>query len=322
MPFLNCLPHKHTYLSNRQVPYNGNTVYDSPGTYTFIVPNDVYVIHVDAIGAGQGGGFYVSKSTRYSPYGGGGGAFAWFVGHRVTPGQSFTVKVGLADVRPSSQGGGSLYGSWGGDTTFTDNSNNVELLKAEGGGRGSSVSRNGGWNYADVSAGILRGGGKGGSGGPFGSGTLAGGGGGTGGPWSDGGRGDNAPGTYANSIWGGGGGENKYSSATNDYYYYGGNGGGCGFNQGRGGLKFTPSASGSNLGADGPSRGAAYGKGGGGAQNPSYFSGNGWIYFYGFAGYKGALCIYYNRFIPDHFNYSAQNTLRTTEEKEYLISTI
>lgn len=319
MPFLNCLPHKHTYLSNRQVPYNGNIVYDSPGTHTFIVPNDVYIIHVDGVGAGQGGGFYVSKSTRYSPYGGGGGAFAWFVGHRVTPGQSFTVKVGLADERPSSQGGGSAYGSWGGDTTFTDNSNNVELLKAEGGGRGSSVSRSGGRDYTDVSAGILRGGGGGGNGGS--ELTGAGGGGGAGGPWSDGGRGDDNP-TYANSVWGGSGGESKYSTATNDYYYYGGSGGGCGFNQGRGSLKFTATTSDWNTGAYGPSRGASYGRGGGGGQNPSYLSSNGWIYFYGLAGYNGALCIYYNRFIPEHFNYSNINTLRTTEEKEYLISTM
>ncbi|MDY8109137.1 hypothetical protein U0C82_08260 [Fulvimarina sp. 2208YS6-2-32] len=95
----------------------GQALYTSPGTYSFVVPPAVTSVSALAIGAGGGG----ARS------GGGGGAYAYGNSIKVTPGQTITVVVG------SSPSGGN-----GGDSSFGS------TVSAGGGRSGSSSGGAGG----------------------------------------------------------------------------------------------------------------------------------------------------------------------------------
>lgn len=166
-------------------------IYDTAGTYTFIVPNNVSAISVQAWGAGGGGGSGFLMGSGGGGAGGGGGFSQGSI--NVTPGDSYTVDVGaggaggvystansagsgvtggLSDfegptdvVAYGGRGGGQTYGPpWGGaggtgDNGFGDTGN--------GGGGGGSLS-----DYQPTQP--IFGGGGGGAGGVSGNGSVGG----------------------------------------------------------------------------------------------------------------------------------------------------
>ena len=94
-------------------------VYGGTGTQTwnFIVPDDISSISAVAVGAGGGGSGANPDQLR----GGGGGALAYSNNIAVTPGETLTAEVVDGDM-------------------FLKRENGTVILKAEGGGRGSSNS--------------------------------------------------------------------------------------------------------------------------------------------------------------------------------------
>jgi hypothetical protein len=78
----------------------GNSVYTTPGSYSFIVPAGVTQISAVAVGGGGGGNYAWSNS------GGGGGALAWANNIPVNPGQVIPVVVGAGGVGGSTGGNG------------------------------------------------------------------------------------------------------------------------------------------------------------------------------------------------------------------------
>lgn len=65
----------------------GSQVYDTAGTFTFIVPSGVTKLSALCIGAG-GGGYYT-----WAGNGGGGGGLAYADNIEVTAGQTITIQV-------------------------------------------------------------------------------------------------------------------------------------------------------------------------------------------------------------------------------------
>lgn len=106
--------------------------YSTAGTYSWTAPCDVTSITVQAWGAGAGGG-YARNSSGAAGGGGGGGAYASSV-IAVTPGNTYTIVVGLAGVGAINNGSLSTDG---GNSTFSTN-----VVVAEGGFAGSSSSSN------------------------------------------------------------------------------------------------------------------------------------------------------------------------------------
>lgn len=86
----------------------GEVTYDTPGTYTWIAPADVYLVCVVCVGGGGSGTMGTSPSsiTQYR-YGGGGGGLGWKNFIRVIPGQGYTVEVGAGGVY--NNGGDSYF---------------------------------------------------------------------------------------------------------------------------------------------------------------------------------------------------------------------
>jgi hypothetical protein len=161
----------------------GSVTFTSAGTYSWICPSGVTSVSVLCIGGGGGG--YTPAPNNYGG-GGGGGGLGYKNNYSVTPGNSYTVVVGLG-------GGYILYGSnAGGDSYFVSTS----VVKGGGGGSGtlSSTAASGGTYVGD-------GGGNGGNGGAVNS--AVGGGGGAGGYSGNGGRGASG---VLNSTAGSGGG--------------------------------------------------------------------------------------------------------------------
>ena len=234
---------------------DGNSVYTSPGTYTWTCPTGVTSVCVVCVGAGGGGGASASRC------GGSGGGLAWRNDISVTAGTSYTVVVGsgggnnaaggdsyfssTSTVRGSgglgggtgttqaggafNQGGGSDGGGGIGGGTTSRSRN------AHGGGGAGGYSGAGGdaVNNSDGEAGLGGGGGAGADGGGAG-GDRGGGGGGTGiyGQGSNG-----AGGVYSD----GGGGGGSTASSTGTAGQTDGNGGDGGFPGGGGGQRSTGS---------------------------------------------------------------------------------
>jgi hypothetical protein len=253
----------------------GQEIYSSPGTYTWVAPDDVTSVSVVCVGGGGGGG------GGYGP-GGGGGALAYRNNISVTPGQTYTVVVGAGGAGATDDGDSSIWtlsnGGNGGSSYFIDTS-----TVAAGGGQGASSTGSTGQNGGTVLAGD--GGGAGGQSLVSGAGYHWPGG-GAGGYSGDGGRSGSSSSTYAG--WsgvnyrghdgaGGGGGGGGYTQG----HAPGGGGGGVDvFGQGSNGsggnggtvaTDITPGKGGSG-GADGAttttsnaagSIGGAYGGGGG-----------------------------------------------------------
>ena len=85
-------------------------VFDTPGTFQFTVPTNIYRITVEAWGGGGGGGSTGEGGTGSVPSpGGGAGGYGKEV-FDVTPGETYQVTVG-AGGSPDAQGGTSSFGS-------------------------------------------------------------------------------------------------------------------------------------------------------------------------------------------------------------------
>jgi uncharacterized repeat protein (TIGR01451 family) len=188
-------------------------IQDTPGSYTFTVPNGVTSITVECWGAGGGGGRSTSNNSGRG--GGGGGAYAGST-LSVTPGDTYTVVVGQGGT------GGNLTAlqNTGGSTIFGAN-----LVVAVGGGgvaNNSNTAGAGGLYTACIGAVRISGGN-----GANGSGGNSGGGGGGAGNTEQGG---NASGMTAGSggdNYGGNGGYGRNNQGSgNPGQSYGGGGGG------------------------------------------------------------------------------------------------
>ena len=262
----------------------------------WVVPNDVYLIHVVCIGGGQGGGISVQYNVRGTAYGGGGGGFAWRTNLRVTPGQSIPVTVGAGGNAKGASNASDPIGNPGGTTQFDySNPDPARRIRAYGGGTnwwGASGAIGGEWEG--------QGGGNGGSGG--GPSQGGGGGGGAGGPFGNGGWA-----AWTNTVAGGsgtgggaGGGGSRVAMVQNDYQYQGGYGGGTdiwntGLINGLGGAGYV-SGGNADIGTDGQNvgGGSIHGRGGYGRVTP--YQGN--YYYYGSPGSNGCIGIFYNRYYP------------------------
>jgi hypothetical protein len=246
-------------------PPQGQSVFTSPGSYTFTVPARVSTISAVAVGGGGGGSYIWSYGA------GGGGGTAWIAGLPVTPGETFTVVVG---------GGGSTWsyeGSRpGGSSYITRNSNGTNHIIGYGSGQGgpnSAGGASGGYTFTGGSAG---GGGRGGYTNwnwPY-AGGGAGGYQGHGGDYNGGqgyGGGGGA-GAMHSSYWGtpAGGGVGiygQYNDGQSSYYGHGGFGG-SGGTQGGFGEPY-------HYYGRGDINGGIYGGGAGGSGSAYYGGGNG-----------------------------------------------
>ena len=215
-----------TYSDN--LPPAGNSIYTTPGTYSWVCPEGVTSVCVVCVGGGGGG--------QNNGYAAAGGALAYANNIAVTPGQSYTVVVGAGGPNLT----GNPAGTSGGDSYFINAStvcaggalrtiNNTApggVVKAGSGGAGGAggVSRGGGaggYSGTGGSGSTAGSGGAGGAGnnsyagggvGLFGEGStgangVAGSGGGKGG--SGGTDAQNTASTGAAGIYGGGGGPNS-----------------------------------------------------------------------------------------------------------------
>ena len=149
----------------------GEAVYDTAGTYQWVCPAGVTKVSAVAIGPG-GNGFqvyYNQTSTR--PISGAGGGLGWKNNIAVTPGQTYTVRVGTSGTLDSYfiststvRGGygvnGSIYpsaaaagGTYTGDGGGNGGSSPLTLTNASISGGGGA----GGWNSSGGSGGYYNG---------------------------------------------------------------------------------------------------------------------------------------------------------------------
>ena len=258
----------------------GQSLYTTPGTTTWTVPDEVTFVSVVCVGGGAGGQTG-GGSVDYGG-GGGGGALAYANNYSVTPGASISLNVGAG-------GGSDVDGT---DSWFVNSS----TLNAGGGS--APTDNNNFSDYGDggtPSGSALTAGGDGGRGhnGDT-TGIGPGGGGGAGGYGGNGGQGGNNGSQTDGADGGGGGGVG------------GGGGGGVGMlGQGSNGAKATTSPNGGSGGSGGTNgdnavantagNGGVYGGGGGGGQN------NGSPRHAGGSGSSGAVRIIWgvNRAFPD-----------------------
>jgi hypothetical protein len=141
----------------------GESVYTTPGTYTWICPEDVYSVCAVCVGGGGGAGNGLGIS------GGGGGGLGYKNNISVIPGQSYTVVVGSGGVGGAFSSALANGGTSGGDSYFI-NSSTVR----GGGGAGGGTAGSGGRYVGDGGG---NGGNSAGGGGPGTSGPPRGGGG-------------------------------------------------------------------------------------------------------------------------------------------------
>lgn len=212
-------------------PPQGQTLYSSPGTYTFTVPARVATISAVSIGGG-GGGSYV---WSYGP--GGGGGLAWARDIAVTPGETFTVVVGGGgNGWTYNEGSGVAYNSY-----LQRNSGGQVIVRGWGSGQGgpnSNGGASGGFDYTGTGGGgrggytnwrwDYSGGGAGGYAGRGGEGTWG---------YNPGYGGGGAAGTTYSSYWGtpAGGGTGIYGQGADGVGRGSGRGGGGGSGGGTGG---------------------------------------------------------------------------------------
>jgi len=218
----------------------GQQLFDTPGTSSFVVPDGVYRISAVAVGAGAGGGYNWSTSAGS----GGGLAYATF---NVTPGESISITVPPQTAQQTSGAStkiGSYFSASGGTFGGTPASGNSGAPLAGTvtpfGGRGGYTHPNGygggggAGGYGETTSGSDAFGGQGGygsgstngtqgaggGGGGYGSSTYAfGGGGGVGlyGRGDNGTRGNDNNGNsfYSDGRYGGNGGSNGWDGADN-----------------------------------------------------------------------------------------------------------
>jgi len=214
----------------------GQQAFTTPGTYTWVAPQNVTSVSVVCVGAG---GTY-SPDGAFDAAGGGGGALAYANNITVVPGNSYTVVVG--NIRVGVIG-------YGEDSSFNSTS-----VKAGGGQNGASGGGLGGSVIY----------GTGGSGGRGGVGVgNPGSGGGAGGYSGNGGAGGAHTSTGGNGSGGGGGGGAGSGGSR------GGGGGGVGIlgqgTSGAGGIyvvNVNAGGGGGSGGTDGSAGGGGTGAGG------------------------------------------------------------
>lgn len=216
----------------------GQQIYNAAGTYTWVAPASVTSVSVVAVGAGGSGGgssFYCQGECGYfynAGCGGGGGALTYGNNITVTPGASYTVRVGA---------GGSGTSSYFNSTSIL----NAGAASGKTAGTSTGSSKTGGGNggaggNGRKNSGIDPAGGGGGAGGYTASGTYSG---GVGGSWNSAGSagftGSGAGGGgYADVSGRGGGGVDVFGAGTTGVYGTpntvagggGGSGGGIGGN--------------------------------------------------------------------------------------------
>lgn len=216
------LPFGTNYVPNslsakiHQPLYANSTQYDSiKANQSYMIPQNVTSIVVQAWGAG-GKGSYRNNNSGGAGGGGGGGAFAQST-LNVIEGDTLQIRIGA---------GSSTYASAGGDTYIYKTINN-NLVLAKGGSSpaiNSNTGANGG--TANGSIGQIRY--AGGNGASMTNGNIGGGGGAAGtytsiGAYANGRLG----GTNSNNIGNGGDGGNGANIAGNNGIFPGGGGGGC-----------------------------------------------------------------------------------------------
>lgn len=139
----------------------GSQSYTTPGSYTFKVPDDVYVIKLEISGGGGGGGGCARDCEYGGGSGGNGGSDALMI--YVNPGEPINVVVGgggkrgIGKVGGIGPGGGG--GGGGGGSAF-----GIYKVGGGGGAGGAKVYETG-FNYGDGGSGDNDGGGGGGGGG-------------------------------------------------------------------------------------------------------------------------------------------------------------
>jgi hypothetical protein len=197
------------YVINERLIFTNQIEYTTPGTYSWVCPENVTSVSVVCIGGGGGAGHFFGT-------GGGGAALAYKNNISVTPGISYTVQVGVG----GAAGTNGNIGANGTSSSFTAGFGTMIAGGGEG-GKGNATFTNGGagGTYSNAD-----GGGNGGTGGPRqtnqGGNSFAAGGGGAGGYSGNGGNGGGASGfsTYQNATagtGGGGGGGGGWGPATN-----------------------------------------------------------------------------------------------------------
>ncbi|WP_417452153.1 Calx-beta domain-containing protein [Kordiimonas sp.] len=90
----------------------GQVIFDTPGSYNWVVPDNVTSVSAVCVGGGGGGGYQNVGQWRS----GGGGGLGWRNAISVVPGQTLTVVVGAAGVGPVK----SVGQGHGGDSYFKD----------------------------------------------------------------------------------------------------------------------------------------------------------------------------------------------------------
>jgi hypothetical protein len=108
----------------------GQTLYSSPGTYTWTAPTAVTSVSVVAIGGGGAG------QDNWSNPGGSGGGLGWKNNITVVPGQSYTVVVGSGGTSTTTSGSNTLLG---GNSYFIS----LATVSGYGGGNASGASTGG-----------------------------------------------------------------------------------------------------------------------------------------------------------------------------------
>lgn len=192
----------------------GDSMYTSPGNYTWLCPANVYSVSVVLVGGGGSGGTGVSGDANVAGAGGGGGALGWVNNISVTPGQSYSVRVGAGGAALTAIG---QYGNNGQDSYIIIDSTTYTAGQGSGGPGGTWLVGQPEGGPGGIST-NCQGGGAGGAGG-FGtiSTKRAGGGGGAGGYTGNGGGGGYYTTTeiYAGgSGAGGAGGGGTYSAVS------------------------------------------------------------------------------------------------------------
>ena len=201
---------------------DGQQAYTTPGTYSWTAPAGITSVSVVCVGAGGG--------TSYS--GGGGGGLGWKNNISVTPGQSYTVVVGIGGSGGTSSNDNATSGT---DSYFI----NATTVKGGGGVRGRTFDGGNGLSTGGIGGNYVGdGGGNGGNGGAgegYYGGAASGGAGGYSGNGGAGGKATPSPDFPGNPGSGGGGG-----GGGADGYYGGGGGGGVGiFGEGASGTAGT-----------------------------------------------------------------------------------
>jgi hypothetical protein len=219
-------------------PPAGGILYNSLGSHTFTVPEDIFFVHVVAVGGGGGG------SLDHDGCGGAGAGLGWRNDIAVTPGQNITLVVGGGGDRESTSGGNTSQNSYNGANGATSWFSSTSVVSGEGGEGG----KYGGGGHATYGSFTGQGGGNGGYSGVGNSGQHL---------YPTGGGG---AGGYVNTgaLSGGRGmGKNEYPDTTDLYPTYGQGGGGGG----GGGIDNYSGFAGGGVGVYGQGSSGASGKG-------------------------------------------------------------